>query len=649
MTSERNIPETSPGQRKPSGPLLPRRDWIYLLSLLIPLVDYNLFLKLTLISAQPGTPGILRTLGLMRSDLLFNLGYAALCIGLFAVARRGPFRWAVVILFHASAVLVALITTSAHQYFEKTGSTLDYGMIAYAFNSPGEVKGIIASAASPVLWIFVALVLLYAIFGPWLITRIVSRWRDQPADGQLSGRFGLESLIFFLLAFGLVLLSVPASSDGVSKSFSRDPIINIAVSEVEYSELKDAAGADPATLLKQAPLHTSLVKTPDTNKKNVVFIHLESTRAESVTPYNKDINTTPYLDELAKHSLMANNAYTIVPHTTKAITAVNCGVYPHLVRDITEAKPNGIPSTCLPQLLKQQGYNSVWFSSATEKFENRGPLVNNFGYDEFYPVDNMNHKGFQPSNYFGYEDDIMLKPSEDWLKKHKDKPFMATYLGVTGHDNYLPISRYGQEKFSDDPELNRYLNEIHYLDFFVKNVMDQYKKLGLYNKTIFVIYGDHGEGFGEHGLYQHDNTIYQEGLRVPMIIHEPGRFQNGKQVNTLTDDLDILPTVLDLLGYKVKGGKYPGRSMLAPPDKNRTLYFSCFYDYRCLASLKGDQKYIYFYGNQPEEVYNIKKDPLEQHNLAKDLSADELKKRRTEVLAWFSKVNATYQGLQGPH
>ena len=52
---------------------------------------------------------------------------------------------------------------------------------------------------------------------------------------------------------------------------------------------------------------------------------------------------------------------------------------------------------------------------------------------------------------------------------------------------------------------------MRYLDFFVRNVIDQYKELGLYDDTIFVIYGDHGEGFGEHDLYQHDNTIYQEG------------------------------------------------------------------------------------------------------------------------------------------
>jgi lipoteichoic acid synthase len=94
MASAQNTPEAAPSgrQRKASGPLLPWRDWVYLLSLLVPLIDYDLFLKLMLISGRPGTPGMLQTLGLMRSDLLFNLGYAALCIGLFAVAHRGPLR-----------------------------------------------------------------------------------------------------------------------------------------------------------------------------------------------------------------------------------------------------------------------------------------------------------------------------------------------------------------------------------------------------------------------------------------------------------------------------------------------------------------------------------------------------------------------------
>ena len=240
----------------------------------------------------------------------------------------------------------------------------------------------------------------------------------------------------------------------------------------------------------------------------------------------------------------------------------------------------------------------------------------------------------------------MLQPSEDWLKAHRGKPFVATYLGVTGHHDYRPIDRYGLEEYSEDSALNHYQNSVRYLDFFVKNVIDQYKDLGLYDDTIFVIYGDHGEGFGEHDLNQHDNTIYQEGLKVPFLIHDPGRFGSGKRVQTLTDQADTLPTVVDLLGYKVTGGSYPGRSLLAPPDGDRTLFFSCFDDYKCLASIEGDEKYIYFYGNQPEEVYDLSKDPHERHDIASQQSKQELRDKRSRVLAWYSRINAMYEKHQ---
>ena len=259
-----------------------------------------------------------------------------------------------------------------------------------------------------------------------------------------------------------------------------------------------------------------------------------------------------FLEQLAKQSLVAERAYAIVPHTSKAIVSVNCGIEPHLVREITEAGPDGVPARCLADLLKEQGYDTVWFSSATEDFEDRPDLVKNFGYDEFYPVESMDKEGFQKSTYFGYEDDIMLQPSREWLEKHKDGPFLATYLGVTGHHDYRQVDRYGSKDFAEDDALNRYQNEVRYLDFFVKNIIEQYKEMGLYDDTIFVIYGDHGEGFGEHDLYQHDNTIYEEGIRIPLIVHDPERFHSGERIETLTNQMDILPTVFDLLGYEVE-------------------------------------------------------------------------------------------------
>jgi lipoteichoic acid synthase len=375
-----------------------------------------------------------------------------------------------------------------------------------------------------------------------------------------------------------------------------------------------------------------LVRTPRTERRNVVLVHLESIRARSVTPYNERLKTTPFLDELAKKSLLAERAYTIVPNSLKASISANCGVEPSL-RPAVEAEPGGVPAPCLAGLLKGQGYRTVFFQSASEDFMYFGHQAKNFGYEEYYPVETMDIDGFERSNYFGYEDGVMLKPSEEWLKRRGEKPFVAEYLTSTGHHDYVPPSRYGHERFVEDDKLNRYLNCVRYLDFFLKNLIEQYKKLGLYEDTLFVIFGDHGEGFGEHGRYVHEDNPYEESLRVPLVIHAPWRFEHGERVEKLSNLTDILPTVLDLLGYELKGGKYPGYSLLRPLPEDRTLFFSCTNRDKGLASIKGYEKYIHHYGDEPDEFFDLSEDPFEKRNLA-DERAEEARKRRDELLAW---------------
>jgi hypothetical protein len=101
--------------------------------------------------------------------------------------------------------------------------------------------------------------------------------------------------------------------------------------------------------------------------------------------------------------------------------------------------------------------------------------------------------------------------------------------------------------------------------------------------------------------------------------------------------------VLDLLGYEVKGGKYPGYSLLRPLPEERTVYFSCTNREKCLASIKGYEKYIHHYGDQPDEFFDLSEDPLEKRNLADD-RAEEAGKRCDELLAWRSRINAIYGG-----
>jgi len=159
---------------------LDRRDWVYLLSLLVPLVAYDLTLKAYAVSSLPGERGLSRTFDLMRSDAFFDLGYALLWIGLFAVARRGFLRWVVVVLFHAATVFVVVVTTCAHQYFRQNGTTLDYGTIAEWIPKIGEIAPILKEGVPPSAWALLAAALFYAILGPFFVTRAVERRLGQP-------------------------------------------------------------------------------------------------------------------------------------------------------------------------------------------------------------------------------------------------------------------------------------------------------------------------------------------------------------------------------------------------------------------------------------------------------------------------------------
>src|SRR5829696_983824 len=293
----------SGSQREARAVLLTRQDWVYSLSLLIPFVAYNLGLKA---ASALSVSGLALNLNLMLSDILFNLGYALFWISIFAAARRGLRRWAAVFLFHTATILVALVTTCAYLYFQETGATLEYGTIAEWTTRFDEIQSVLQRVPFMV-WILLAIALFYATLGPLLLTRAVEWWR---------GRLGTSSSvqqprISFLFSLGLLLLALGFGAQSTltaTTALARDPFVNVVMTGVEEATAETEAeettteeedsNAAPATGHPAA--HARLAQTSQTEKRNVVLVHLESTRARSVTPYNEDLNTTPFLNELAK-------------------------------------------------------------------------------------------------------------------------------------------------------------------------------------------------------------------------------------------------------------------------------------------------------------------------------------------------------------
>jgi phosphoglycerol transferase MdoB-like AlkP superfamily enzyme len=366
---------------------LTREDWIYLLSLLVPLVLYDLVLKAVRVIALPGTPGPIEFLDQIRSDVFFNLGYAILWIGLFAVARRGVARFAVLLFFHLSAIAVAGGDNERPLFLQvdRLGPRLRYYRLLDL--QLARDQAVAMAETTLVHWLLLSIVLFYAVAGPALLTGFLGERMHVPLATPNGGnlRAGLP-LVVCAAALVLGVLSLLPSVTGSNKSFSRAPLANMIVTELAEGGPEEP-NPEIATELaaEDLPTDTTLRETQATAKRNVVMVFLESTRASATTPYSADLDTTPFLAELAKDSLLVENAYAVVPHTSKALVAGHCGVAPPLDTENTESEPDILPAQCIPDLLKEQGYATAFFQSATETFERRRMLVENFGHETSSP------------------------------------------------------------------------------------------------------------------------------------------------------------------------------------------------------------------------------------------------------------------------
>jgi arylsulfatase A-like enzyme len=114
--------------------------------------------------------------------------------------------------------------------------------------------------------------------------------------------------------------------------------------------------------------------------------------------------------------------------------------------------------------------------------------------------------------------------------------------------HYLPIAiilRYPEAgPFAEDQEFGRYLNALHYGDKILGHFLRELQVRGLDEKTLFVIFGDHGEAFGQHeGNYGHTLFIYDENIRVPLLIAAPGLIREQMPVNRIASLIDTAPTI----------------------------------------------------------------------------------------------------------
>lgn len=569
---------------------------------------------------------------LTAADVTTGLTGLALVLAVLHLCRE-PWRRRVLVMACIGSVLLGIAAIADDGFFTASGTRMDGNILRYGLLHVFDLHGVVASAipdyvypacsgVSLAVLLPVGLRYLRPVRDRSLWTRRPWRWRHPLAIAVAVAWLGL-----FGIATALAEAPLP-------------PALMTLRSGV-YAQLAAGLVANPPPPTHLTPFRPPVVQPgPDAKRLNVVLIVLESTRARSVTAYQPGLQTMPFLAQMAAQGTRVRQAFTTLPHTTKSIVPIHCGMWPKFDIANVEALPDGMPTDCLPALLRRQGWATALLQSVDERFEAGEKFPRNFGFSHFAGPEHMKTEGFDRCSYFGFEDDVLVQPALDWVDQQKS-PFFLTLLTVTPHHRYTVPKGFATVEFhTGNADHDKYLNDLRYMDRFLAKVVDGFRQRNLMDRTVFVVLGDHGESFGEHGRWGHDNTIYEEGVQIPLVLFGAG-VPRGHVVEGLRQNIDVMPTILDLLGMAIEPGDLPGRSLLSTPGHDR-LVFSCKDRHQCMALRRGDRKYIWHFGKRPTEVFDVARDPDELHDLASTVPTAEVATAEAEIQAWKAKVDGWY-------
>ncbi len=275
---------------------------------------------------------------------------------------------------------------------------------------------------------------------------------------------------------------------------------------------------------------------------NVVVITLDTTRADRIGAYGYREIETPNLDRLAREGVLFEQASSAAPLTLPAHSSIFTGRFPpeHGVRD------NGgffldPRELTLAEVLGARGFRTGGFVGAYVLDSKWGI---NQGFDTYFD-------DFDLSKYKAISLGAIQRPGNEvvdhalqWLGQDATKPFFCWMHLYDPHAPYAPPEPY-KSRYPGRP----YLGEIAFVDAQVGRVLSYLDAHALLDRTIVVVMGDHGESLGDHGEASHGFFIYESVLRVPFIVRAPfSATLGGRRVADVVRSVDVMPTVLDLLG-----------------------------------------------------------------------------------------------------
>jgi N-acetylglucosamine-6-sulfatase len=406
------------------------------------------------------------------------------------------------------------------------------------------------------------------------------------------------------------------------------------------------------------------------DKPNIVFVLVDDLRYDAMSCAGHPFLKTPHLDALAEAGVRFRNAFVTTSLCSPSRATFLTGLYAHhhkVLDNATLMNPN-LPT--FPKLLQQAGYKTAFFGKwhmggSTDKprpgfdhwasFRGQGSYVKNR-----FNIDGE-HKVIE-----GYISDVLTDMAADWLRANHDGPFMVYLSHKAVHGWFKPAPRH-EDLYTDqtielppssldtpenryrkpawvleqrqswhgvddayfkrkslDTVMHDYYRAIHAVDESVGRLVDVLREIGVYENTLFLFTSDNGFLWGEHGLID-KRCMYEESIRIPMIMTYPARFQGGRTLDPLVLNIDVAPTFLEVAGVDVPP-TVQGQSFLTLPENPDQPWRTSFlYEYfwekafpetPTMFGVRTDRyKYIQYHGVwATHELYDLEKDPHEIHN-----------------------------------
>jgi len=403
------------------------------------------------------------------------------------------------------------------------------------------------------------------------------------------------------------------------------------------------------------------------NSPNVLLISLDALRPDHLGCYGYAKNTSPNIDRLAKEGVIFTNVVSQTNWTNGSLAALFTSTYPstNKIENFGDVLDKRLPT--LAEILKKKQYSTACTSG--------GDWI----YKDFPGI----RRGFDHI----FEDENSQMVSElaiSWIKKNKGKKFFVwLHFFDYPHAPYLPPAPYGKLFPPNQPPrhipiiksvsckecipdfvavknitdveyyISQYDGEIAYADAQIGKILDELKRLNLYENTLIIILSDHGESLGEHGYYfQHGLYLYDQLLKIPLIMKGP-MIPGGRKISRQVQEIDIMPTVLDYakirLNKKMEGSDLkPLISNKTGNENNNSYAFSEIMGDGCLKSIRTPVwKLIYNFTDNNYELYNLSIDPKEINNLA-GKEPEQFKILKGNLDKWMSRKRPDIVSLNKP-